>query len=121
MSMSTSYRYEVENPSAKALKKALQRQEQRIKNDEAMTEKEISVRDDMRTVLLADWVEKLDETCFKKKAKRNAEETKGELHHANKELIAVRRAQLQNLLANEQEVYEEELNSLGKTFHTQRI
>ena len=31
MSMSTSYRYEVENPSAKALKKALIRQKQRIK------------------------------------------------------------------------------------------
>jgi phosphoribosylformylglycinamidine (FGAM) synthase PurS component len=31
MSMSTSYRYEVENPSAKTLKKALQRQEQRIR------------------------------------------------------------------------------------------
>ena len=30
MSMSTSYRYEVENPSAKTLKKALQRQQQRI-------------------------------------------------------------------------------------------
>lgn len=31
MSMSTAYRYEVENPSAKALKKALERQQQRIR------------------------------------------------------------------------------------------
>ncbi|CAB4016624.1 Hypothetical predicted protein [Paramuricea clavata] len=121
MSMSTSYRYEVENPSAKMLKKALQRQQQRIRNDESMTEKEVAVKNDMRTILLADWVEKLEETCFKKKAKRNAEEMKGELHHANQELIAVRRAQLQNLLANEEEQYAEELNNMGKTFHTQRI
>ena len=35
--------------------------------------------------------------------------------------IQVRRAQLQNLLANEQEQYAEELNNIGKTFHTQRL
>ncbi|XP_028407101.1 uncharacterized protein C1orf189 homolog [Dendronephthya gigantea] len=121
MSMSTSYRYEVVNPSAKALKKALERQKQRIKNDEAMTQKEDGVKNDMRTILIADWVEKLEETCFKKKARRNSEEMKGELFLSNKELTAVRRAQLQNLLSSEQEQYTKELNSLEKTFHTQRI
>ena len=35
--------------------------------------------------------------------------------------IQVRRAQLQNLLANEQGQYAEELNNIGKTFHTQRL
>ena len=33
----------------------------------------------------------------------------------------VRRAQLENLLANEEERYAEELSNMGKTFHTQRI
>ena len=33
----------------------------------------------------------------------------------------VRRAQLQNLLATEEDQYAEELNNMGKTFHTQRI
>lgn len=37
MSMSTSYRYEIENPSAKTLRKALQRQEQRIRVSEILT------------------------------------------------------------------------------------
>jgi hypothetical protein len=40
MSMSTSYRYEVENPSAKTLKKALQRQEQRIRVSWTLLKKE---------------------------------------------------------------------------------
>lgn len=121
MSMSTSYRYEVENPSAKTLKKALLRQEQRIKNDEDMTEKEIAVRNETRTALIADWVEQLEETYFKKKVRRQTDEIKGELVHSNRELTSVRKVQLRNLLTKEQEQYAQELSDAGKTFHTQRI
>lgn len=118
--MSTSLRYEVENPSAKTLRKALLRQKQRIKNDEAMTEKEIAVRNETRTALIAHWVERLDETSLSKKVCRQGEEMKRELGHANKELTELRRAQLQNLLGKEQEEYAKELNNAGKTFHSQR-
>ncbi|XP_046864833.1 uncharacterized protein LOC124459419 [Xenia sp. Carnegie-2017] len=121
MSMSTSYRYEVENPTSVMLKKSLRRQKQRIRNYEIMNEKTNAVRSDIKTILLADWVEKLDETCFKKKAKRHAEEVKQELHHGNEELILVRRAQLQNLLMKEEKSYRDELEKLDKTFYLQRI
>jgi len=42
--MATNYRYEVERPGAKTLRKALKRQEERIKNDEFNSEQQAKVK-----------------------------------------------------------------------------
>ncbi|CAH3145038.1 unnamed protein product [Porites lobata] len=120
MSMATNYRYEVERPGAKNLRKALKRQEERIKNDELNSEQEAKVKSEVRVNQIAEWMEKQEENSERRLLKQWAEDTKQELSLANKELTAVRRAQLRNLLYTEQALYEMELNNQGKTFFIQR-
>lgn len=120
MSMATNYRYEVERPGAKNLRKALKRQEERIKNDEFNFEQEAKVKSEIRVNEIAEWMEKQEENSEKRLLKQWAEDTKQELSLANKELTAVRRAQLRKLLYTEQALYEMELNDQGKSFFIQR-
>ncbi|CAH3181520.1 unnamed protein product [Porites evermanni] len=145
MSMATNYRYEVERPGAKNLRKALKRQrsESRYeelrrgeksfdpkktvfflcfweKNDELNSEQEAKVKSEIRVNQIAEWMEKQEENSERRLLKQWAEDTKQELSLANKELTAVRRAQLRNLLYTEQALYEIELNNQGKTFFIQR-
>ncbi|EDO34294.1 predicted protein [Nematostella vectensis] len=120
MSMSTSYRYEIERPSAKSLRKALKRQDQRIKNDQWNSERESTVKEDIKVNLIADWSEKLEETSQRRNVKRWHDETKSELSLANQELAAVRRAQLRKLLMEEEAMYKCELNAQEKAFYIKR-
>ncbi|KXJ22720.1 uncharacterized protein C1orf189 homolog [Exaiptasia diaphana] len=120
MSMNTSYRYEIERPGAKNLRKALERQEQRIKYDEWMSGRDAAVKNDIRVNLIADWAEKLEETSACRSVKRWHEETKDELALTNKELSAVRKAQLRKLLTEENMIFQQELKNMGKAFYIQR-
>lgn len=120
MSMATNYRYEVDRPGAKNLRKALKRQEERIKNDECNSEQEAKVKSEIRINQIADWMEKQEENSERRMLKEWAADTKEELSLANKELTAVRRAQLQKLLYTEHALYEMELNAHGKSFFIQR-
>lgn len=120
MSMATNYRYEVERPGTKNLRKALKRQEERIKNDEFNSEQKAKVKSEIRVNQIADWMEKQEENSEGRMLKEWAADTKEELSLANKELTAVRRAQLQKLLYTEQALYEMELNAQGKSFFKQR-
>ncbi|XP_068693736.1 ubiquitin carboxyl-terminal hydrolase 8-like [Montipora capricornis] len=120
MSMATNYRYEVERPGTKNLRKALKRQEERIKNDELNSEQEAKVKSEIRVNQISEWMEKQEENSEKRLLKQWAEDTKDELSLANKELTAVRKAQLRKLLYTEQSLYEMELNNQGKSFYMQR-
>ncbi|XP_031570822.1 uncharacterized protein C1orf189 homolog [Actinia tenebrosa] len=120
MSMSTSYRYEVERPAAQNLRKALKRQEQRIKYDEWCSERDAAVNNDILVNQIAEWAEKLEEASEHRKAKRCNEEAKDELSLANKELTAVRKAQLRKLLQEEELMFKQQLNETGKTLFNQR-
>ncbi|XP_073243737.1 uncharacterized protein [Porites lutea] len=129
MSMATNYRYEVERPGAKNLRKALKRQRSESRtmvvlynniNDELNSEQEAKVKSEIRVNQIAEWMEKQEENSERRLLKQWAEDTKQELSLANKELTAVRRAQLRNLLYTEQALYEIELNNQGKTFFIQR-
>ncbi|KAK3727913.1 hypothetical protein QZH41_016372 [Actinostola sp. cb2023] len=120
MSMNTSYRYEIERPGAKNLRKALERQEQRIKNDEWSSERDASIKNNIRVNLIADWAEKLEETSARRTVRRWHDETKQELALTNKELTDVRKAQLRKLLNEEHYIHQQELNAMGKAYYTQR-
>lgn len=118
--MATNYRYEVERPGAKNLRKALKRQEERIKNDELNSEQEAKVKSEIRVNQISEWMEKQEENSETRLLRQWAEDTKEELSLANKELTAVRRAQLRKLLYTEQAFYKMELNNQGKAFYMQR-
>lgn len=75
---------------------------------------------EIRINQIADWMEKQEENSERRMLKEWAADTKEELSLANKELTAVRRAQLQKLLYTEHALYEMELNAHGKSFFIQR-
>lgn len=120
MSMATNYRYEVERAGTKSLRKAMKRQEERIKNDELNSEQEAKVKSEIRVNQISEWMEKQEENSENRMLKQWAEDTKEELSLANKELTAVRKAQLRKLLYTEQSIYEMELKNQGKAFYIKR-
>jgi len=89
-------------------------------NDESNSEQEAKVKSEIRVNQIADWMEKQEENSERRILKQWAADSKEELSLANKELTAVRRAQLHKLLYTEQALYEMELNEQGKSFFIQR-
>jgi len=121
MSMTTSLRYEVENPSAKTLRQALQRQQTRIKNDQEQEMRESQVRLEKRINEVSEWAEKLEEAAEKRMLKIQADEISREMTLSNKALTALRRAGLRKQLEQEYSQYERELNAIGKSFYKLRV
>ncbi|XP_013411377.1 uncharacterized protein C1orf189 homolog [Lingula anatina] len=120
MSEATSYRFEV-NTENKSLQKALQRQQERIKNDELMAAREKTVKLESEVNQRADWDEGLEAASERKRIKHSIESMQGELLLAHKATISVRREALKQQLKKDYEQYQHELNMMGKTFYVQRI
>ncbi|XP_058964438.1 cilia- and flagella-associated protein 141 [Pocillopora verrucosa] len=117
----TSYRYEVRNPNAKMLQKALTLQKSRIETDEKIahrTEVENLVSSELER---ARWFSSLEEDSEKRRQKREKELADDELKMANEQFIKIRRARLKKLLTEENIQYEKELNGFGKAFYKKRI
>ncbi|CAH3147741.1 unnamed protein product [Pocillopora meandrina] len=117
----TSYRYEVRNPNAKMLQKALTLQKSRIETDEKIahrTEVENLVSSELER---ARWFSSLEEDSEKRRQKREKELADDELKMANEQFIKIRRARLKKLLTEENIQYEKELNDFGKAFYKKRI
>jgi len=119
--MATSYRFEVESGKAKALQKALGRQDVRVKNDEEYAERAKEERSNIMTSEIARWSESLEEGIEERRIRREGKEIGKELKTAGKALINVRRAQLTNMLEEERIKHEKELASLGKAFYFERL
>lgn len=117
----TSYRYEVRNPNAKMLQKALTLQKSRIETDEKIahrTEVENLVSSELER---ARWFSSLEEDSEKRRQKREKELADDELKMANEQFIKIRRARLKKLLTEENIQYEKELNGFGKACYKKRI
>lgn len=121
MSLSTALRFE-QNPAGKSnLKQAFQKQQERIQRDEMMAARENVVRLEKITNQRAEWNENLELACWKKRIRNDEARIQDEVKQAAKASITVRRIALQQLLEKDHEIYEKELNLLGKTFFKQRM
>ncbi|XP_074651474.1 uncharacterized protein LOC141906156 [Tubulanus polymorphus] len=120
MSLDTSQRYEG-SFQKKSLQKALNWQQERIKRDELMAARENTVRKEKETNLKSNWNESLQVAAENQRVKNEIKQTKGELKMAGKALIAVRRAQLRQLLQKEYALYEDELGQRGLAFYINRL
>ncbi|XP_067927978.1 cilia- and flagella-associated protein 141-like isoform X2 [Watersipora subatra] len=116
----TSYRYEVMQPKARTLANT-GAQAVRIKENEMLEAMEKQLKWENKVNQRADWDEKLQLKTEFKRLKAGDSIIRGEMKLAGKCLVEVRRAALKKLLDEEMEQYKTELNSVGKTFHKQRI
>ncbi|XP_068729859.1 cilia- and flagella-associated protein 141-like [Montipora capricornis] len=119
--LTTTYRYEVRNPNAKQLCKSLALQKSRIEKDEIIasrSEVENKVATELERVR---WLSNLTEDSERQQEKKASKLVDSELKMANKELMKIRRTQLQKLILDENRNYEKELNALGKSFYKKRI
>ncbi|KAK3097793.1 hypothetical protein FSP39_013214, partial [Pinctada imbricata] len=73
------------------------------------------------TNLRAEWNENLEKASWNKRIEHENKLIKDEMRQAAKASLAVRRTALQQLIAKEKDMYEQELHLLGKTFFKQRI
>ncbi|KAJ8304798.1 hypothetical protein KUTeg_018381, partial [Tegillarca granosa] len=89
--------------------------------DEMMAARENVVRLEKITNQRAEWNENLELACWKKRIRNDEARIQDEVKQAAKASITVRRIALQQLLEKDHEIYEKELNLLGKTFFKQRI
>ncbi|XP_057293428.1 uncharacterized protein LOC130622049 [Hydractinia symbiolongicarpus] len=119
--LATSYRYEIEHCNAKALQKALSRQQSRIKEDELYAMRENTVDSERMANEVSKWSENLEEASDRRRTKREKNEIKEELRLGNKSSVMVRRAQLEQLLLSERKMFAEELEKLGLAFHQDRL
>lgn len=117
--MTTSLRFESSN-LGQTLTKSLERQQQRIVKDEAVSQQIKDIEDDINANLNAEWTENLEEASLKKRYKLDLEVIQSELKHSNTAAVMVRRAALQGLLELEHTQYEEELHRSGKAFYVKR-
>ncbi|XP_067927977.1 cilia- and flagella-associated protein 141-like isoform X1 [Watersipora subatra] len=130
----TSYRYEVMQPKARTLAntgaQAVRIKQMQGRNDpwdseqaenEMLEAMEKQLKWENKVNQRADWDEKLQLKTEFKRLKAGDSIIRGEMKLAGKCLVEVRRAALKKLLDEEMEQYKTELNSVGKTFHKQRI
>lgn len=96
-------------------------QEQRVKNDEKRKADLQYVFEDQKDMERARWNEALEAASLEKRLKFQLEEMKTEITLCNESLTALRRAQLEQLLAKEEEKYKKELNTLGLTIYKDRM
>ncbi|XP_072014412.1 cilia- and flagella-associated protein 141-like [Amphiura filiformis] len=119
MSEATSYRFEA-NTENKSLRRALNRQKERIKYDELMAEREGVVKSELTINQYSAWSENLEEASEKKRVKERNEIITGETKLAGKTLLEVRRAALRQQMDKEYAIYEQELQAQGKAFYFKR-
>ncbi|XP_077989470.1 uncharacterized protein LOC144443798 [Glandiceps talaboti] len=119
MSEATSYRIEAMG-ERKSLLKALSRQQERIKYDEVMAEREGILKHEEDVNQKAVWNENLEEASHRRKLKDNIDIMKKETKLHGKALVEVRRAALRQLLQRDSALYEQELHAQGKTFYVKR-
>lgn len=89
--------------------------------DEAMALKLALADNDWDVNEKAKWAEKLEEKVGYKRTLHALKQRDAEVKQAAKAAIMVRRRALEVLLQKDMEMYNAELASQGKTFHTQRI
>lgn len=121
MSMSNSLRYELNTGGSKRFKEARLRQQERIETDDRMADRQNVVRLEQITNQRAGWNANLEKSCWNKSIGYQNKKIQEELKLAAKASLAVRQRALQNLIAKEKEIYEQELILQGKTFFKQRI
>lgn len=119
MSEATSYRFEA-NTDNKSLRRALNRQKERIKYDELMAAREGVVKSEVTTNEYSQWSENLAEASEKRRIKEKNDVLESEKKLAGKSLVEVRRAALRQQLDKEYDIYEQELNAQGKAFYFKR-
>ncbi|XP_070542598.1 uncharacterized protein [Ptychodera flava] len=119
MSEATSYRFEAMG-DRKSLQKALQRQQERIKYDDTMAERQAILKHEEDVNQKAVWNENLEEASHRRRLKDNIANMKAETKLHGKALVEVRRAALKRLLDGDLAMYEQELHAQGKTFYTKR-
>eukprot|EP00745_Piridium_sociabile_P030620 TRINITY_DN50814_c1_g2_i1.p1 TRINITY_DN50814_c1_g2~~TRINITY_DN50814_c1_g2_i1.p1 ORF type:complete len:148 (+),score=40.49 TRINITY_DN50814_c1_g2_i1:21-464(+) len=96
-------------------------QKRRIADDEAMAFKMSQADEDWDTSEIAKWSEKLEQKVGYKRTLQALEQQGAEVKQAATASIMVRKRALEVLLQKETDLYDSELASLGKTFHTQRV
>ncbi|KAL5004595.1 hypothetical protein ScPMuIL_018051 [Solemya velum] len=109
------------NTEVQGLSKAFLKQQERIRVDEMMADREHQVRLENGNSLRAEWNEALEESSWKKRITEENKLIQEEIRLATKASLSVRRVALQQLLCADQEKYELELHAQGKTFFKQRI
>lgn len=119
--LNTSYRYEIENCNIKQLRRALARQETRIKEDDKYATAENTVHSNRMTNEISKWSEGLCEASERRRIKRENIEMKEETRLHRKVTITSRRDRLATLLKQDIEQFEKELRLVGKTFHVERL
>lgn len=119
MSEATSYRFEA-NTDNKSLRRALNRQKERIKYDELMATREGIVKSELTVNEYSQWSENLEEASEKRRFKEKSDVLCVETKVAGKALVEIRRAALRQLLDKEYENYEQELHAQGKAFYFKR-
>ncbi|XP_071964869.1 uncharacterized protein [Antedon mediterranea] len=117
MSLNTSYRFEKQTEKA-SLKRALNRQKERIKYDELMVTREAIVKSEQQTSEQAEWSEGLETSSGR--IREDIRRMKQEMQMTGKALVDVRRKSLQTLLQKEYDLYEKELQLQGKAFYFKR-
>ncbi|XP_022792322.1 uncharacterized protein C1orf189 homolog [Stylophora pistillata] len=117
----TSHRFEVNNPNAKTLQKALTLQKSRIETDEKIAQRTEVENLVSRELERARWFSSLEGDSEKRRERREKCLADDELKMANEEFIKIRRAQLRKLLTEENFQFEKELNGRGKAFYKKRI
>ncbi|XP_065912363.1 cilia- and flagella-associated protein 141-like [Dysidea avara] len=96
-------------------------QEERLRKDQLIETQQKQIESNVKTNLVAQWAESLDEMCERKILKRRNEEMSRELQLGNKCINKVRQDQLRQLLEKEQIEYEQELHAMGLAIHKERL
>ena len=70
---------------------------------------------------MSQWQDDGIHVAWKSNLKRIQDSTKEEILYANRELLSIRRRELESLLASDKEKYERELSQKGLAFNKNRI
>ncbi|XP_065197429.1 cilia- and flagella-associated protein 141-like [Sycon ciliatum] len=97
------------------------RQAARIKYDEEMAAREKDIRNMEISNMISNWSSSLDERSHSKTARRHESTKKEEMRLAGHELTALRKTQMKELFAREEEQYRREFEERGVTFYKERI
>ncbi|XP_033109516.1 uncharacterized protein LOC117110801 [Anneissia japonica] len=119
MSLATSYRFETQTEKT-SLKRALNRQKERIKYDELIVARESIVKNEKKVNEQAEWSEGLETASGSGRVREDLVRMNHETFMTGKALVAVRRKALQTLLQKEYDMYETELQQQGKAFYFKR-
>ena len=117
--MNMSLRFEVEDRGG-SLVNAINNEKSRILKDELMAERILTLKQEEDINLKAEWAEGLEDASRAQRRRLDKLQTGHELKYASKAVVAVRRAALHDLLSKEHDMYEAELNKIGKAFYVKR-